>query len=127
MSPSPGNGGGGGIDGGVLWRAGVVQLLAVLLLSLALAALLPRSFFEDWGWLSGSLAWLGCAALTARMLGLPTPDTLLGALLAGLLSGAAVLLGVHWLGVAIAIVVFAAWCARPRAAAAGPFGRRTRT
>jgi len=36
---------------------------------------------------------------------------LLGAVLAGIPSAIAVVAGVHWLGVAIAVVAFAAWCA----------------
>jgi hypothetical protein len=98
------------LDKGVLWRAAAVQVLAVVALSLLLAALLPSSFFEDWGWLSGPLAWLACAAFTARVLGLPVPPALAGAVAAGIPSGIAVLLGVHWLGVALAVGLFALWC-----------------
>ena len=81
------------MDRSVLWRAAVAQVLAVAALSLILAVTLPHSFFEDWGWLTGPLAWLACAAL------------------AGIPSAVAVLAGIHWLGVAIAIAAFAAWCA----------------
>ena len=35
-----------------------------------------------------------------------------GAALAGLPSVVAVVIGVHWLGAAIAVVLFALWCAR---------------
>jgi hypothetical protein len=35
-----------------------------------------------------------------------------GAVLAGIPSAIAVIAGVHWLGVVIAVVAFAAWCAR---------------
>jgi hypothetical protein len=83
----------------------------VVVLSLLLAALLPHSFFEDWGWIAGPLAWFACAAVTARSLRLPIRGVLLGAMLAGVVSAAAVLLGIHWLGLAIAIAAFAAWCA----------------
>jgi hypothetical protein len=96
----------------IFWRAAVVQVVAVAVLSTILALALPKSFFESWGWISGPLAWLACAALTARLVGLPTGPTLLGAVLAGLPAGVAVLLGVHWLGVLIAVVLFALWCAR---------------
>jgi hypothetical protein len=95
----------------VLWRAALAQLVAVTALSLALVVILPHSFFDDWGWLTGPLAWLGCAALTARALHLDVRGVMLGAILAGIPSAIAVLAGVHWLGVAIAIAVFAAWCA----------------
>jgi hypothetical protein len=36
---------------------------------------------------------------------------MLGAVLAGIPSALAVLAGIHWLGVAIAVAAFAAWCA----------------
>lgn len=100
------------MDGSVLWRAAVVQTTAVVALSLALALALPHSFFEDWGWLSGPAAWLACALLTATALGLARGPVLLGALIAGLPSGLAVLAGIHWLGVALAVALFAAWCGR---------------
>ena len=99
------------LDTGVLWRAALVQLAAVVALSLLLAALLLHSFFEDWGWLAGPLAWFACAALTAWALQLPMRGVLLGAVLAGLISAVAVVLGIHWLGLVIAIAAFAAWCA----------------
>ena len=99
------------MDRSILWRAAVAQVLTVVVVSLALALALPHSFFVDWGWLTGPAAWLGCAALTARALHLSVRGVLLGAALAGIPSAIAVLAGVHWLGVAIAIVAFAAWCA----------------
>jgi hypothetical protein len=100
------------VDTSILWRAAVVQAVAVAGLSLALGLALPHHFFEDWGWLAGPAAWIACAALTASLLGLPRRSALLGAALAGLPSAAAVLVGLHWLGAAVAIVLFAVWCAR---------------
>jgi hypothetical protein len=97
-----------------LWRAALLQLVAVALLSIALALALPHSFFEDWGWLSGPAAWMLCAALTARLLALPLGPTLVGAALAGLPSLLAVAIGVHWLGAALAVALFALWCAALR-------------
>lgn len=82
------------------------------MLSIALALALPHSFFDDWGWVTGPVAWLACAALTARVLELPTGRTIAGAAVAGLVSVPAVLLGVHWLGVIVAVGLFALWCAR---------------
>jgi hypothetical protein len=99
------------MDRSVLWRAAVAQVLAVAALSLMMALTLPDWFFDDWGWLTGPAAWLGCAALTAWTLNLDVRGVLLGAVLAGIPSAIAVLAGVHWLGVAIAIAAFAAWCA----------------
>lgn len=110
------------MDGSVLWRSAVIQTAAVVAASLALAAVLPDSFFEDWGWLSGPLAWLACAALTATVLGLPRGPVLVGAVLAGIPSAIAVVAGIHWLGVALAVALFALACAqvagRPETASA---------
>ena len=95
-------------------RAAVLQAVAVALISVALAIALPRSFFEDWGWITGPGAWMLCALFTASALALPIGRTLLGALLAGLPSLIAVVLGVHWLGAVLAIALFAVWCSRLR-------------
>jgi hypothetical protein len=100
------------VDFSLFWRAAAVQAGAVALLSIALAIALPHSFFEDWGWLAGPAAWGVCALVTASILGLPRGRTLLGAALAGIPSAAAVLIDLHWLGAAVAIVLFAVWCAR---------------
>src|SRR3954465_11534210 len=54
------------MDVPTLWRAALLQLAAVALLSIALALALPHSFFEDWGWIAGPAAWMLCAAFTAR-------------------------------------------------------------
>lgn len=98
------------MDRSLALRAAGVQALCVVVIALALALALPHSFFEDWGWLSGPGAWMVCAAITARVLGLPTARTLLGAALAGLPSILAVLAGMHWLGAAIAAIAFGVWC-----------------
>lgn len=96
----------------IFWRAALLQLTAVAVLSIALALALPKSFFEDWGWLTGPAAWMLCAAFTSRMLRLPLGPALLGAALAGLPSLLAVLVGVHWAGAVLAVALFALWCAR---------------
>ncbi len=96
----------------IFWRAAVIQAAGVAILSIALAIALPHSFFEDWGWLAGPGAWAICSLVTAKVLGLPLGMTLLGAALAGIPSLLAVLVGIHWLGAALAVVLFALWCAR---------------
>lgn len=98
------------MDRTLAWQAALVQAAAVVAASLLLALALPSSFFDDWGWLSGPAAWGVCALLTARVLGMPPGRTLLGAVLAGIPSLIAVLAGVHWLGVVLAVVLFALWC-----------------
>lgn len=102
-----------------LWRAALLQLVAVALLSIALALTLPHDFFVDWGWVAGPAAWMLCAALTARRLRLPLVPALTGAVLAGLPSLLAVVFGVHWAGAALAVCLFALWCARLRHSSAG--------
>lgn len=96
----------------VFWRVAVVQLVAVTLLSVVLATLFSHAFFEDWGWLAGPAAWLLCAWITARVVGLAVGPTLVGAVLAGVVSAIAVVFGQHWLGALVAVGLFAAWCAR---------------
>ena len=100
------------IDRSLAIRAALIQLAAVAVLSVALAIALPRSFFEDWGWLSGPAGWIACSAVTAAVLRLPLAPVLLGAVLAGLPSLLAVIVGLHWLGALVAIGLFALWCAR---------------
>jgi hypothetical protein len=100
------------MDRAVALKAVLVQVAAVAIVAVVLALALPHSFFEDWGWLSGPVAWLACAALTARVLRLPIPGAVIGAVLAGLPSAIAVVLGIHWLGALIAAVLFGLWCGR---------------
>jgi hypothetical protein len=100
------------MDTRILWRAALIQLVAVAVLSIALGLILPHSFFENWGWITGPVSWLLCAAFTARVLYLPPLPTLVGAVLAGLPSLVAVLVGLHWAGALLAIALFAVWCAR---------------
>jgi hypothetical protein len=101
----------------ILWRAALIQLGAVAALSIALGLALPHDFFEDWGWIAGPASWLLCAAFTARALSLPPGPTLIGAVLAGLPSLLAVLIGLHWAGAVLAVGLFALWCGRlPRQA-----------
>ncbi|HEY2056696.1 MAG TPA: hypothetical protein VGH14_22410 [Solirubrobacterales bacterium] len=100
------------MDTSTLWRSAVVQLVTVAVLSIILAILLPHSFFDTWGWVTGPVAWMLCAALTARLLDLPLGPTLLGALLAGMPSVICVIIGAHTVGEVIAVVLFALWCGR---------------
>jgi hypothetical protein len=102
------------MDARILWRAALLQLVAVAVLSLALGLALPHDFFVDWGWIAGPASWLLCAAFTARVLSLPLGPALLGAVLAGLPSVLAVVVGLHWAGAVLAVGIFACWCARLR-------------
>jgi hypothetical protein len=100
------------MDRTVLWRSALLQAVSVAVLAVILGTALPRSFFEDWGWLAGPGAWAACALLVARVLRLPPAATLTGAALAGLPSLAAVLAGVHWAGAPLGVLLFGLWCAR---------------
>lgn len=100
------------MDTGIFWRVAVVQLVAVAVLSIALAIILPHSFFDHWGWLTGPAAWLLCAWFTARFVRLPVAPTLVRAVLAGIPSLLFVLVGLHWLGAAAAVGLLALWCSR---------------
>ncbi len=108
------------MDTSVLWRSALVQLVAVAVIFIVLALLLPHSFFDTWGWITGPVAWLGCAALTARILDLPMAGTLLGALLAGIPDALAVVVGAHEIGSVVAIVLFALWCGRMQGRSSTP-------
>ncbi|HEX3609536.1 MAG TPA: hypothetical protein VHU14_07715 [Solirubrobacterales bacterium] len=96
----------------VFWRVAVVQLVAVAVLSVLLSLVFSHGFFVDWGWLAGPAAWLLCAWVTARVVVLEVPPTLLRAVLAGALSVLFVLIGLHWLGALVAVGLFAYLCAR---------------
>lgn len=99
------------MDSAILWRVAAVQVVAVAVLSILLALIFSHGFFESWGWLVGPLAWMACAWLTARIVGLPEGPVLIRAALAGIPSLLFVFLGLHWLGAAVAVAIFAAWCA----------------
>ena len=98
------------MNGRLFWRALAVQavLLAVPFVLLALA--LDRSFFEDWGWLTGPVVWLLASALTARILSLPLGYALFSALAGGVAGAIVFLLASHAAGMIAALLVFAASC-----------------
>lgn len=102
-------------DANLALRAALVQAAGVIVLGLATGLALNREFFEDWGWIAGPAAWLLAATATARVVRLPLGPVLLGAAPAGIPSGAATALGLHWLGAALAIVLLGLWCGALRA------------
>jgi hypothetical protein len=99
----------------VFWRVAVVQLVAVAILSVLLAIVFSHGFFASWGWLVGPLSWLGCAWVTARVVGLELAPTMVRAVGAGLVSALFVLIGLHWLGAVVAVGLFAYLCAHESA------------
>jgi hypothetical protein len=98
------------MDRSVGWRAALLQALLVAVVAVALALALPRSFFEDWGWLAGPAAWGGCALAAGAALRLPLRLVAVGAGLSGLPMLLGVAVGVHWLGSPLALAVFGTWC-----------------
>jgi hypothetical protein len=98
------------MDRSVAWRAALLQALLIAAVAVALAAALPRSFFEDWGWLAGPGAWGACALLVGAWLRLPLGLVVVGAALSGLLMLPGVVVGVHWLGAPLGLAAFGAWC-----------------
>jgi hypothetical protein len=97
---------------GIALRAGLLQAVLVAVVAVALGAALSREFFVDWGWAAGPGAWLACAAIVGRVLGLPLGPVLVGVAVAGLPSLVGVVLGQHWVGAPVGVLLFAAWCGR---------------
>lgn len=99
------------MDSSLFARAALTQALLVAAVFAVLFALPLEDFFEDWGIVSGPVAWIACSALTGRILSLPWP--LVGfAAAAGGVAGAIVGLGVdHTLGLIVSVGVFGASCA----------------
>jgi hypothetical protein len=91
-------------------KALVVQAIGVGILGAATGIAFSHAFFEDWGWLIGPVAWMIAATVTALLLKLPLPATLLGAVLAGIPSAILTAAGLHWAGAVVAILLFAGWC-----------------
>ncbi|MGH2761977.1 MAG: hypothetical protein ACRDLD_05275 [Thermoleophilaceae bacterium] len=98
------------MDARLFWKSLAVQAIVVAIPFAILAAALDESFFEDWGWLTGPVAWFGCSIVTARLLSMPLGYVLFSAL-AGGVAGAIVLLATsHWPAMGVALLVFAAAC-----------------
>jgi hypothetical protein len=98
------------MDRSIAWRAALLQALLVGCVAVALSLALPRSFFEDWGWLAGPGAWGVCALVVAAVLRLPAGLVFVGAGLSGLLMLPGVFLDAHWLGAPLGLAAFGAWC-----------------
>jgi hypothetical protein len=100
------------VDTRLFWRALAVQAIAVAVVTAVLVALpLGDGFFEDWGFLTGPLAWLGCSLVTARVLSLPVPFVLFAAVAGGVAAAIVLLVVSHWPGLVAGLLVFAASCA----------------
>ena len=103
----------------LFWKALAVQAVSVLLVFAVLVALpFGDDFFERWGWLTGPLAWFGCALVTARILGLASRVVLLSAAVGGAAGAIVFLVASHGAGLLAALLVFAATCAAGQRSAA---------
>jgi hypothetical protein len=98
------------VDRSIAWRSALLQAVLIAVVAVVLAVALPRSFFEDWGWLAGPGAWGVCALVVAALLRLAPLWVLVGAALSGLLMLPGVALGAHWIGAPLGLVAFGAWC-----------------
>jgi ABC-type xylose transport system permease subunit len=99
------------MDGSILWRAAVVQTLAVGVLFAALALALPKSFFEDWGAVVGPLGWIAASLVTMRVMKLALPRVAVASAVAGGLAAALGVAAAHAIALPAAIVAFAGICA----------------
>ena len=100
------------MDGSVAVRAALILAGSLAVVAIVLGATLSREFFEGWGWAAGPGAWAACALLTGALLRLPWVPLLAGAAVAGLPGLVGVLLGAHWLGPPVGVVLFGLWCGR---------------
>jgi hypothetical protein len=100
------------MDKALFWRAALIQAAAIAVVAGILIALpLDGDFFEDNGIWAGPLAWVLCAVVTALILKLPASLAVFAAAAGGIAGFLADIAGAkHWMGVIIAIAVFAACC-----------------
>jgi hypothetical protein len=109
------------MDRSILWRAALVQTLAVGVLFAVLAITLPRSFFEDWGAIVGPAGWIAASLVTMRVLRLSLGRTAFASAIAGGVAALIGAIGSHAISLPVAVLVFALICAgrpAPRPAAA---------
>jgi hypothetical protein len=97
------------VDPRLFWKSLIVQAAFVGVLFAILVALpLGEGFFEDYGWITGPVAWLGCSVLTARLLDVPVGYVVFSAIAGGVCGALVFLVANHWAGMAVALLVFAA-------------------
>ena len=99
------------MDSSLFVRAALVQgLLVAALFAILIALPLGDDFFEDYGWISGPIAWIVCAVATGRILKLPNSLVVFAALAGGVAGLLVSLVTSHTVGLIVAIAVFAASC-----------------
>lgn len=100
------------IDPKAAFRAAAAMLSVFLVVGGTSALLLPHSAFEDWGVLIGPGAWVVGALVAASAAGLGVREAVLGSLAAVVPNAIAGAAGLHWVGVAVGVAVFAGACGR---------------
>jgi hypothetical protein len=98
------------VNARLFWKSLVVQAVVVAIPFAILDAALDRSFFEDWGWLTGPVVWFLCSLVTARILRMPQGYVLFSALAGGVAGGIVFAATSHLPGMIAALLVFAASC-----------------
>ena len=99
------------VNRGLFVRSLVVQgLLVAVLFGVLVALPLPKDFFDDYGFITGPVAWIVCSVLTARILSLPAGLTLFAALAGGVAGALVGLAANHTAGLVVSLLVFAASC-----------------
>jgi hypothetical protein len=97
------------VDPRLFWKSLAVQALFVgVLFGILVALPLGAGFFEDYGWITGPVAWFACSLLTARVLDIPVGYALFSAIAAGVCGAIVLLVATHWAGMIVALLVFAA-------------------
>jgi hypothetical protein len=99
------------VDARLFWKAlGLQALLVGGLFAILVALPIPKDFFEDFGFITGPLAWIACSVGTARILKLPLGFVAFGALAGGVAGAIVTVAASHYAGMVAALLVFSASC-----------------
>jgi hypothetical protein len=115
------------MDRSILWRAALVQTLAVGVLFAALALSLPHRFFEDWGVVVGPAGWIAASLVAWRVLGLPLRTVAIAAAVAGAVAALLGVAAAHAVSLPVAVAAFALICAANARPAVPPARGTART
>ena len=97
------------MDQRLFWKSLLVQLACLAVVFAILMALpIPEDFFEDYGWITGPVAWIACSFVTALILSMPAAYVVFSAVAGGVCGALVFLVAGHYPGIAIALLVFAA-------------------
>jgi hypothetical protein len=82
-----------------------------------LALTLPRSFFEEWGAVTGPAGWIAASLVTGGVLRLPLRTVALASAVSGVVAALVGFFASHALSLPLAVALFAAVCAARRSPA----------